>query len=138
MLLWKLKRKILGKRKPYFPVSGRTKIISIDRDSVELSILLTTPADQVINYRADDGKHGGGFRYDEHRRILFRENTRKIADAIHSLGVPLGRMDFDGNEAVKEPEYVDMIWRFDDIILIDGIDVSVNTNLETTKDSQAL
>lgn len=137
MLYCKLKR-LIRKRKPHFPVSGRTKIIAIDRDSIDLSILLMTPADQVINYRSDDGEQGGAFRCDEHRRILFRENVRLIKDAIHSLGVPLGRMWCKGHEMVKEPEYVDMIWRSDDIISIDGIDVSVNTNMETTKDSKAL
>jgi hypothetical protein len=127
MLLWKLRRTIFRKKKPHFPVSGRTKIIGFDRDSIDLSLLLITPANQVINYRSDDGEQGGAFRHDEHRKIIFRQNVRKIREAVNSMGVPLGIFWIEGGEEiVKEPEYVDMIWRSDYIISIDGIDVSVN------------
>ena len=125
MLLWKLKR-LIRKRKPHFPVSGRTKIIGFDRDSVDLSLLLITPANQVVNYRSDDGESGGAFRPDEHRRILFRQNVRKVNEAVRSMGVPLGTFWIaGGEEMIKEPEYVDMIWRYDNIISIDWIDVNV-------------
>ena len=42
------------------------------------------------------------------------------------MGVPLGTFWIaGGEEMIKEPEYVDMIWRYDNIISIDWIDVNV-------------
>jgi hypothetical protein len=143
MLIWKSKKIISNILRPFsiiynviyeiyeiliyrsskliFPKSGCTTLLTYDEDSKGNSdIIFLTPDNKQLSYCNGEGIYVVPYR------LKHRKNTDKIIKLIEALSLPSSWLTEDKYIPKKiSPCALYVVWYYDEIVSINGVDVSV-------------